>query len=103
MASGPCGHVYCHGCLVEAVKAQVGGRRVACPLITWLDSAGAARRPALQSVCTVLHPLWAASPGSRMPLTCCLTHRLQLLQKKCPTCRKSMQVRQIHKVFVNFS
>jgi hypothetical protein len=27
MASGPCGHVYCHGCLVEAVKAQVGGRR----------------------------------------------------------------------------
>lgn len=24
-------------------------------------------------------------------------------QKKCPTCRKSMQARQIHKVFVNFS
>lgn len=45
MASGPCGHVYCHECLLEAVRAQ----------------------------------------------------------KKCPTCRKTLQVRQIHKVFVNFS
>lgn len=24
-------------------------------------------------------------------------------QKKCPTCRKGMQLRSIHKVFVNFS
>jgi hypothetical protein len=49
------------------------------------------------ALCRIPYGPWQAHGAELLP------RDLLLLQKKCPTCRKSMQVRQIHKVFVNFS
>lgn len=112
MASGPCGHVYCHECLVEAVRAQVGRQpgRQAEELVAGSHAyLPPVLLPPVSAGCISL-TTYTTSPPDHPPLVVPLTAPPSrawwpppLPQKKCPTCRKNMQARQIHKVFVNFS
>ena len=82
MASGPCGHVYCHGCLVEAVKAQVGGSEAGrgLPLFSKLERAGCC-----QAACAAIRLRCPASPADRQPWQ---SRRAELLPLCC-CCRRS--------------
>ena len=106
MASGNCGHVYCYDCLVEAVRAQVrtragSGARSRFWALHWVRGYRAADLPPTTPG-RFGDGRGAESSHSR-PTLRPPAPPLAAPQKKCPTCRKNMQLRQIHKVFLQFS